>query len=313
MLTAASHVWFWQTPTWGWAEFWALVIVLLPSALAFVAKHVLGRSDAHFFLGLVNGRDGRWSTSKTSVLLWTYSLWFAFLTILLHTNGAGLHGSVLRPQYLALLGIPAAAAVTAKGFTQSKVEAGKIVSKPPRAAETNVLTGIGQLVSNDSGQPDLLDFQYLGFNLILLGYFFTRFLGHATALPVLPDSLVGLSGVSGASYVAKKGLEEDAPPVIRAVVPEAAAPGELISIRGVNLATPDDQGVDVLIGKVGATVRSVTVGDYVTELEVVVPLEAAPGQAPLTAISVQGLKTAPYPFAVTPAAVDATLALTPIG
>jgi hypothetical protein len=289
--------------------------VSLPSILALVAKHVFGRRNASVVLGLVNGRDGRWSTSKTSMLLWTYAIWFAFLTILLHTNGAGLERMVFHSQYLVLLGIPAAAAVIAKGFTQSKVETGRIVSKPEQAPETNLLSGIGQLVSDDSGAPDLLDFQYFGFNLILLAYFFTRFLGHATGLPLLPDSLVGLSGVSGASYVAKKGLEQDSPPTVRAVVPEAAAPGEAVSIRGVMLASAESQNVAVLVGKLAATVRSVTVGDYETEIEAIVPLNAAAGGAPLTVVSAQGVKSAPHPFSVLPrvAGADAALTLTQIG
>jgi hypothetical protein len=63
------------------------------------------------------------------------------------------------------------------------------------------------LVANDSGQPDLLDFQYFGFTLILLAYFFTRFLGNeALGLPELPDTLVALSGVSTTGYLGKKGL-----------------------------------------------------------------------------------------------------------
>jgi hypothetical protein len=289
--------------------------VLAPSILALVAKHVFGRRNASVVLGLVNGRDGRWSTSKTSMLLWTYAIWFAFLTILLHTNGAGLERMVFHSQYLVLLGIPAAAAVIAKGFTQSKVETGRIVSKPEQAPETNLLSGIGQLVSDDSGAPDLLDFQYFGFNLILLAYFFTRFLGHATGLPLLPDSLVGLSGVSGASYVAKKGLEQDSPPTVRAVVPEAAAPGEAVSIRGVMLASAESQNVAVLVGKLAATVRSVTVGDYETEIEAVVPLNAAAGGVPLTVVSAQGVKSAPHPFSVLPpvAGAEAALTLTQIG
>ncbi|HEX6490360.1 MAG TPA: hypothetical protein VF002_03170 [Gaiellaceae bacterium] len=313
-MIASAHVWFWQTPSWHWAEFWALVIVLLPSLLALLAKYVFGRRGASLLLGLVNGRDGRWSTSKTSMLLWTYSIWFAFLTILLHTEGAGLERLVFHSQYLVLLGVPAAAAVIAKGLTQQKVETGRIVSKPEQAPETNPLAGIGQLVSDDSGQPDLLDFQYFGFNLILLAYFFTRFLGHATGLPLLPDSLVGLSGVSGASYVAKKGLEQDSPPSVRAVVPEAASPGETVSIRGVNLASPENQNVAVLVGKLAATVRSVTVGDYDTEIEAVVPMQAAEGGAALTLVSALGVKSSPHPFTVLPPApADETLALKQIG
>jgi hypothetical protein len=48
---------------------------------------------------------------------WTYAVWFAFIAILLHTNGEGLEHAVLEQQYLLLLGLPVATAVVAKGIT----------------------------------------------------------------------------------------------------------------------------------------------------------------------------------------------------
>src|SRR5581483_3948785 len=132
-------VWFWETPTWNWAEFWAVLILLVPSGLALLGQG-LGHAKARFFLGLVNGKDGRWSTSKTTVLLWTYAVWFAFIAILLHTNGAGLANAVLHQQYLVLLGIPLAAAVTAKGIVQSKTDAG-VLTKPVADPQTDPISG----------------------------------------------------------------------------------------------------------------------------------------------------------------------------
>lgn len=313
MIVASGHVWFWQHPSWHWAELWALVIVLLPSLVAVLARWMFGRPNVGFVVGLINGRDGRWSTSKASMLLWTYTIWFAFVTILLHTGGVGLRHMVLHSQYLVLLGVPAATAVIAKGFTQSKVDAGRILTKPERGPETNLLTGIGQIVSDDSGQPDLLDFQYIGFTLVLLAYFFTRFLGHATGLPTLPASLVGLSGVSGAGYVAKKGVQRDTPPTVRSVVPEAAPPGEVVSIRGVNLASVENQDVAVLFGGLEGSVRSVTIGDYDTEIEGVVPFDAFEGSAPIAVVNFQGIKSAAHAFVVSPARASAALALKRIG
>jgi hypothetical protein len=218
-MVAASHVWFWQTPSWNWAELWALLVLLAISLIPLeVPKKASDRTangerkSAVLFVALINGRDGRWSTSKTAAVLWTYAVWFAFITILLHTNGKGLEHAVLKQQYLVLMGLPVAAAVIAKGLTQSKVESG-MLAKPTDGVETSVVRGIGQLVSDDEGQPDLLDFQYFGFNLLLLGYFFTRFLGNqAFGLPELPDSLVALSGVSAAGYLGKKGLERNSQP-----------------------------------------------------------------------------------------------------
>lgn len=221
MLVASSHMWFWETPSWNWAEVWALIVLLGVSLIpvSVPRKQVEIRDGrvtkkAPLFVALVNGKDGRWSTSKTNAVLWTYAVWFVFITILLHTDGKGLDHAILKQQYLVLMGFPVAAAVIAKGITQSKVETGAIVTKEPDGAETSMLAGIGQLVTNDDGRPDLLDFQYLGFNLLLLAYFFTRFLGHQKfGLPDLPESLVALTGVSAAGYVGKKGIAKDTPPV----------------------------------------------------------------------------------------------------
>ena len=215
LAASSSHLWFWQTPSWNWAELWALLVLLIVSLLP---MHVVnpgggGSTTAALFVALVNGRDGRWSTSKTSAILWTYAVWFAFISILLHTNGKGLDNSVLKQQYLVLMGLPVAAAVVAKGLVQNKVDSGVLTGKAAAAPEKGLLKGVSQLVTNDAGAPDLLDLQYFGFNLILLAYFFTRFLGHQKfGLPQLPDSLVALSGVTAAGYLGKKGLERDPAP-----------------------------------------------------------------------------------------------------
>jgi hypothetical protein len=199
----ASSYWFWAHPSWGAAEVWALLFLLVPS-LAFRTE---GRS---FLSSLVNGADNRWSTSKVSVVLWTYAVVWALLAVLLHTRGQGLGHIKLSSQYLLLLGIPGAAAVSAKAITQSKVDTDPDYKKAKvkAAAPPTALQGIGQLVSDDSGKSDLLDAQYFIFSLLLLAYFLTQFLsGESAALPVLPDTLVGLTGVSAVTYVAKKGVK----------------------------------------------------------------------------------------------------------
>jgi len=196
----ASSFWFWDKPSWGEAELWALAFLLIPSFF-------LRRGGSRFIAGLILGKDNRWSTSKASVALWTYAVLFAFIAILLHTRGQGLNDIELSDQYLLLLGIPSAAAVGAAGITQSKISAGTLV-KPPAPSPPNALEGIGQLVSDDNGNADLLDAQYFAFSLLLLAYFLLQFLtAESTTLPTLPGTLVGLSGVSAVSYLAKKGLQ----------------------------------------------------------------------------------------------------------
>jgi hypothetical protein len=196
-VVAASY-WFWNRPSWGWAEVWALLFLLGPSL-------ALPAGGTRFLLSLINGTDNRWSTSKASALLWTYAVLFAFLAILLHTRGHGLDNLKLSDQYLLLLGIPAATAVSAKAITQSKVANGDLVK--PLAAKPAGVSGVGQLFSADDGRADLLDSQYFAFSLVLLLYFLLQFLtGESTVLPKLPDTLVGLTGVSAVGYVAKKGV-----------------------------------------------------------------------------------------------------------
>lgn len=197
----ASSFWFWDKPSWGQAELWALAFLLIPSLW-------FRRGGNRFLHGLILGKDNRWSTSKTSAVLWTYGVLFAFTAILLHERGH-LDDLSLNDQYILLLGIPAGTAVAAMGVVQAKHDAGQLkkesAEKPPNPVE-----GIGQLVSNDEGQPDLLDTQYLAFSVLLLGYFLLQFLtGESSTLPKLPDTLVGLTGVSAVGYTAKKGLEKD--------------------------------------------------------------------------------------------------------
>lgn len=198
----ASSFWFWDKPSWGEAELWALAFLVIPSLL-------FRSGETRFLHGLILGEDNRWSTSKASAVLWTYALLFTFTTILLHTRGRGLDDLSLDEQYILLLGIPAGAAVAAKSVVQAKRESGQLTKtkapKPP-----NPVQGVGQLLSNDHGQPDLLDSQYLAFSILLLAYFVLQFLtAESSTLPTLPDTLVGLTGVSAVGYLAKKGVEKD--------------------------------------------------------------------------------------------------------
>ena len=200
----ASSFWFWDKPSWGWAEVWALLAIVLVSV---ALSALIQPKEKYFAFALINGFDNRWSTSKASVVLWTFGVIFAFLAILIHTRGDGLDNLKLSSQYLALLGIPAGAAVGAKAITQNKAETGQL-TKTPERSPPDALKGTAQLFSDDGGNVDLLDAQYFAFSLLLLAYFFAQFLSsESPKLPTLPHTLVGLSGVSAASYIVKKGVK----------------------------------------------------------------------------------------------------------
>ena len=201
MIVASQH----PLTSWQWAYGWAAGI-LIGLTLVVLGLQLLrpGRKSRG---GALNGADNRWSTSKVSVLLWTYAVLFAFVAILVAYHGDHFPHEQLSTQYLILLGIPGTAAVAAKAITSSNVASGK-TKKTVRTNPTNApWVGIGQLFGDDDGNIDLLDSQYFAFNLVLLGYFFVRFIGHSElGLPSLPDSLLGVSGVAGAAYVGKKAL-----------------------------------------------------------------------------------------------------------
>ena len=207
---------FWARPSWEWSYIWAVVVLALPSVgLALVNWRDDDAPKRRWLLGLVQGADNRWSTSKTAIVLWTYALWWALLAVLIHTHGSGFADQTLKSQYLLLLGIPTTTAVAARSTQKGR----KLTAKPhheidPQTEKSALpeptdefVTGVGQLFSDDSGQPDLLDSQYFGFTLVLLLWFVSAFMSHpAAGLPVLPQTLVALSGVSAAGYAAKKAL-----------------------------------------------------------------------------------------------------------
>ena len=188
---------------------------------------------------LVVGTDGRTSTSKVQAVLWSYAVLFAFAYMLLLgrvlVGGShaprlgGLANSFLQfasvslqPEYVAMLGLPIAGAVAAKALTTGKTAREELL-KPP-SDKSGIVRGVAEVVTDDNGQADLLDFQYAAFNLIALAYFFTTFVTVTSAnpgegLPAIPPTLLALSGVSTVTYVTKKAMESGVGPIVTAVTP----------------------------------------------------------------------------------------------
>jgi hypothetical protein len=189
---------------------------------------------------LVVGADGRASTSKVGAAAWTYAILFALAFMLVLGRKLNLDSQAqkdfanlkngfdafinagFQPEYLALLGFPIGAAVTAKALTTNKVIQGTLDKSAGQS--TGVPAGLAELVSNDSGQTDLLDFQYIAFNVFTLIYFLVS-LATITAshpgsgLPQIPATLLALSGVSATGYLFKKATETGVAPTVTAVAP----------------------------------------------------------------------------------------------
>lgn len=255
----------------GWA-------VLLASAcmLGIIGVLKLGsRSDQKTqrrelgWIGVILGADGRLSTSKVQVLLWTFGVAFA----LAYLGGVAAFKQVpvldvegTWSDYLILLGGPFAAAVLAKLAVVTKLENGT-VSKPlvpglsdPQAvgaAAANDVTppsaAPGGLVTGDSGNLDVIDTQYVVFNLVAFVYaasiIVTRnFQSGASSiekynLPVIPAVLLGLTSVAAVTYVGNKAVQQTGPK-ITSLTPQPAKENDVISVHGVNLVPPETSSPD---------------------------------------------------------------------
>lgn len=224
---------------------------------------------------LVIGVDGRASTSKFQVVVWTFAVLYAFLFLLLWGRSIGCDREQqerricrqavtnqgvfdrfvehpLEADYYALLGLPTAAALAAKALTENKVVRGELTK--PSVDETDegggVAKGVTEIVGGDRGQTDLIDFQYVAFNLVALGYFTLEFVTDpAAGLPEIPPTLLALSGVAVAAYSGKKALEKNVTPAITAVIPSKVilSEGIELTITGAGFGERRGDGGRVLL------------------------------------------------------------------
>lgn len=204
--------------------------------------------------GVARGKDGRISTSKFQGAMWTFVILWALFALLyawaiarIGHDAFGWHGpdgawtalnkgfqkfleDGLEESYLLLLGIPLLGAISSKAITSSKVASGSIVKEPK--ADDSTTGAVRELIGNDSGEADLGDLQYFLFNLLAVAYFLIQFISHPTqALPSMPATLVGLTGVAAAAYIGKKGVYSE-PPLLLGVLPPSAKPREEVRIYG---------------------------------------------------------------------------------
>jgi hypothetical protein len=231
-------------------------------------KNDHGKKVRRFWYAVL-GSDDRVSTSKVQFALWTVALAFALLVIVFHDFTYP--QSTLDPRYLLLLGFPAGAAVGSKAITSGQVTNGTSAKTPAGSPRKKLREALKEVISDDKDNLDLGDAQYFVFNLVALLAFFVAFVHNPVKLPVLPDTLVGLTSASAAAYVAKK-AGSSAPLTVTAVTPQKGPPGERITIYGSNLGGGTDPATPptVTVGKLTAHLApDAVVTD--TQLEVIVP------------------------------------------
>jgi hypothetical protein len=226
---------------------------------------VLGRAKRSGFptlpwgRSLLIGQDNRFSTSRTTAVIWTYTVAVAVASFVI-SKWLGYPGALdrftkqgLQGQYALLVGGPLGAAILAKGIVSAQLASGDS-AKP--AAES---ASPGQLAQDDAGNADLGDIQYLLFNAVALLFFYGDFMGTPQGgLPSLPDALVGLTSLSAVGYVSKKTLSS--PAIVSDVAPREATVGSIVRLvtSGLVKSGDDLSVVKVEFGQVPAPVRDIT-------------------------------------------------------
>jgi hypothetical protein len=215
-------------------------LFLLAAAVAVFGgvSGALALCGGHTLPGLWRGKDGRASTSKLQAVLWTLGVVWALAAMLIaelatnHAHSAlssgwsALMGHDLQQDYIALLGIPIGTAVAAKGITTHNVTSGKVVKPDAPDEDRSLRRQSLDLIGDDHGQPAVLDFQLVLFNVLLLAFFVGTFVSEpAKGLPDLPPTLLVLAGISSAGYATHKALERTTGPTITSVRPSRIALG----------------------------------------------------------------------------------------
>lgn len=274
---------------WAALVFLSIALVVIMVALDFVAVRAAPKNRRKYgWVNAVLGSDGRVSTSKTQMFLWTVAivaalLYLAGIVIFRVGHDQGILDKTDWNDYLILLGGPFAAGILAKLAVMTKLDNGTIQKSLTEAASTSasggeaaapgtpaaaggVVAAEGEVapgavpgggapaaqapkaadaITNDSGELDLVDTQYLVFNLVALiyvvGLFISRIIDKNEdvalkySLPNVPPVLLGLTSAAAATYVANKAVQKSSPR-IASLNPLTPAPGALTEILGVNLA-----------------------------------------------------------------------------
>jgi hypothetical protein len=231
--------------------------------------------------GLVTGADNRISTSKTIAVVWTLVVaWMVVAEAFVAAfpkhppnTFSGLLASA-SDLYFVFLGGPYAAAAFAKATTQSKIAQGTLTKTPGTPAATD-------LISDDNGNVDLYDFQYVLFNILALLIVAISFGVHPDrGLPDVPAFLAILTGGSALTYTVNKATAADAPQ-ITSVTPANARIGDVIKITGVQLFSTNAGGTlpTVTIGGISATGVAIPTG--ATDTLTATVADAPPGTTPL--------------------------------
>jgi hypothetical protein len=192
---------------------------------------------------LVEGADGRPSTSKFQWLVWLVAILFAYVVLWVVRARQGDWDAIsdVPTNLLLVLGFSTGTMAAAKGITTGYVQSAKVAKTPTAPTATQSATTSGILVS-DTGDPDISKVQMIGFTFVAVGIFLATLIHHLRMNPIdptLPDidpSLLVLMGISQGGYLGKK-LVTFSSPTLNLIAAQPAAPNSSVTLTGTSLGS----------------------------------------------------------------------------
>jgi hypothetical protein len=194
---------------------------------------------------LVEGADGRPSTSKFQFWLWTIVIIPTFCglyAIRLVAHGPAVDGYWPR-NLLIVMGMSVATTAAAKGITVGYIASDRLVKTSVPSGSKWTLTTIMQ---DDQGFPDLSKVQMLAWTLIAVVIYIAavvqKFGAHNWQLPDIDNSLMVLMGLGHGAYLGKKLTSQDVPS-LSSLTPNTAPAANLpLDVTIVGTSFGDTQG-----------------------------------------------------------------------
>ncbi len=182
-----------------------------PRALAFLIAasftsliYIITRMAGHG--SLVDGVDGRPSTSKAQWWIWTAVVIFGYVAVFTESwlRGDPNVGTTVPQNLLLAMGFSGASMAAAKAVTTTQVARG-LVDK------TKTSQVLGGILTDDDGVPDLGKSQNIAFTIIAVFVYVVKLTtqGDANTLPDIDPSLMLLMGLSHAGYLGAKVATRD--------------------------------------------------------------------------------------------------------
>jgi hypothetical protein len=196
-------------------------------------------------LKIIEGADGRPSSSKLQFWLWTVVALFSYAALytarLLDAHSADAIGSIPHSLLIAM-GLSIVTATGAKTITSSYVQSGKIAKTTAGAADGL----LSPLLLDDSGSPDLSKMQMLAWTVIAIGIYLIA-VGYKIGskdpaklmeLPDIDQALMVLMGLGQGAYLGKK-LVTTTTPRLNGLSPTTGAKGTKVIITGLSFGDKD--------------------------------------------------------------------------